>query len=116
MALNLFSLMIHVIVNVIIISPSLWISGRLLVGKARARFSDAVWIVVLGTIIGAFVGVFFTGLVASLVQLVLWLLLVKHFFETGWLTALVISIIAVIIFIVIAIALGLIGMALITFL
>jgi hypothetical protein len=39
---------------------------------------------------------------------------VKHFFDCGWLKALVIAIVAIIIFALIAIILGLIGFALIT--
>jgi len=102
-------------VNTVLISPVLWLSGRALVGKQKAKFTDAVWIVVLGTVIGMFFGYFFVGFVASIIQLIIWLALVKHFFDCGWLMALAISIIAVIIFIVIAIVLGLIGFALITF-
>jgi hypothetical protein len=39
---------------------------------------------------------------------------VKHFFDCGWLKALVIAIVAIIIFALIAVILGLIGFALIT--
>ncbi len=50
------------------------------------------------------------------IELILWLALIKHFFDCGWLKALVISIIAVVIFAVIAVVLALIGFALIAFL
>ena len=46
------NLIIQIIVNIIILSPVLWIAGRLLVGKDKAKFMDALWIVVLGTVIG----------------------------------------------------------------
>ena len=115
MAVNLDALVIHVIVNIIILSPVLWLSGRAIVGKDKAKFTDAVWIVILGTVIGTLFGVFFLGIIASIIQLILWLALVKHFFDCGWLKALAISIIAIIIFAVIAIILALIGFALITF-
>jgi len=114
--INLDSLVINVVTNVIIISPFLWISGRALVGKEKARFSDAVLTVMLGTIIGALFGIYFFGFTASIVQLILWLALIKHFFECGWLQALAISILAVIIFALVAIALGLIGFSLIVYL
>jgi len=42
-------------------------------------------------------------------MLIIWLGLVKHFFDCGWLKALLISIIAVLIFIAIAVLLALIG-------
>jgi hypothetical protein len=116
MALNLDALAINVIVNIIILAPVLWLSGRLLVGKDKAKFLDAVWIVVLGTIVGAVFGFLFTGIIAAIIQLILWLLLVKHFFDCGWLKALAISIIAVVIFAVIVAILAVIGFALFFFL
>lgn len=115
MAVNLDILVIHVIVNTIILSPVLWLSGRAIVGKDKAKFTDAVWIIVLGTVIGTLFGALFSGIIALVIQLILWLALVKHFFDCGWLKALVISIIAVIIFAAIATVLALIGFALITF-
>jgi len=106
----------HLVLNTIVISPVLWLSGRALVGKQKAKFTDAVLVVVLGTVIGIIFGYFFTGFVASVVQLAIWLALVKHFFDCGWLMALAISIIATIIFFVIAALLGLLGFLLIRFL
>jgi len=115
MAINLDSLIIHIIVNTVLVSPVLWLSGRALVGRQKAKFTDALMIVFLGTVVGAFFGAFFVGFLAAIIQLILWLFLVKHFFDCGWLMALAISIIAVIIFIVIAAILGVIGFALISF-
>ena len=112
MAFDLGTLVIHIIVNVIVLAPVFWLSGRLLVGKDRAKFTDAVWIVVLGTLVGAAFGYFFSGWVALIIELVLWLLIVKHFFDCGWLKALAISIIAVIIVAIIVIVLALLGIAL----
>ncbi|MFH0748742.1 MAG: hypothetical protein V1915_02325 [Candidatus Bathyarchaeota archaeon] len=113
MAIDLVSLLIHIIINIIIISPALWLSGRLLVGGQKAKLTDASWIVVLGTVMGVVVGVVFRGFFASIIQLVLWLLLVKHFFDTGWGKALTIAVIAVVIFLLVGVVLGLIGIALI---
>jgi len=72
--------------------------------------------VILGTVIGALFGILFHGFTASLIQLILWLALIKHFFECGWLQALAISLLAVVIFAFVAIALGLIGFTLIAYL
>ncbi len=115
MAINLDILAIHVIINTIILSPFLWLSGRAIVGKDKAKFTDAIWIIVLGTVIGTLFGALFSGIIALVIQLILWLALIKHFFDCGWLKALVISIIAVVIFAVIAVVLALIGFALIAF-
>jgi hypothetical protein len=48
--------------------------------------------------------------------LVIWLALVKHFFDTGWLRALAIAIVAIIIYVIIAaiLALLLVGVLLFT--
>ena len=113
---NLDTLVIHIIVNTIILSPVLWLAGRAIVGGERARFTDAILIIMIGTVIGTIFGAYFTaGFLASIIQLILWLLLVKHFFDCGWLKAFAISIFAVIIFIAIVIILGIIGFSLIPF-
>ena len=115
MAVNLDALFVHITVNTIILSPFIWLSGRAIVGKKKARFTDAVWIVTTGTLVGALFGAYFKGFVASIVQLILWLLTVQYFFDCGWLKALAISIVAVILFAVIAVILGFIGFTLILF-
>ena len=111
MAINLDAVVIQMVVGVIIISPVLWPSGRAVVGREKAKVIDAIWIVILGTVIGGIFGFFFTGIIAAIIQLLIWLALVKHFFDTGWLTAFGISILAVIIFAVIAVILALVGFA-----
>ena len=50
MAVNLDILLINLIINIIVVSPILWIAGRLLAGKDKAKFTDALWIVILGNI------------------------------------------------------------------
>ena len=111
MAINLDVVVIQIIVGVIVISPVLWLSGRAVVGREKAKFTDAVWIVVLGTVIGGIFGWLFVGVIAFIIQLFIWVALVKHFFDTGWLKALGISILAVIIFAVIVVILALVGFA-----
>jgi hypothetical protein len=107
--MDLVALLIQIVVGTIIIAPILWLAGRALVGKEKAKFTDAIWIVLLGIVIGAVVGVFIGGLVAAVIMFVIWLALIKHFFDCGWLMAFAIAVIAVIIFVVIAVVLALIG-------
>jgi hypothetical protein len=108
------NLIIQIIVNIIILAPVLWISGRLLVGKDKAKFMDALWIVVLGTVVGGIFQYLFRGIIAAIIVLFIWLALVKHFFDTGWLRAFAIAVVAIIIWIVIAVIIGLIvGIAII---
>jgi hypothetical protein len=71
--------------------------------------------VVLGTVIGGFFQYLFSGIIESIIVLFIWLALVKHFFDTGWLRALVISVVSIIIWIVIAVIIEIIvGVAIIT--
>jgi hypothetical protein len=60
--------------------------------------------------VGAVFGAFYNGFLASIIQLLIWLGLVKHFFDCGWLKALAISILAVILFVIIAVVLFMLGL------
>jgi hypothetical protein len=105
----LVSLIWSIVVNLIFVAPFLWIAGRLLAGKQNAKGTDALWIVLIGTVVFYFFNLFLSDyisgsiatLIAYFVMLVIWLALVKHFFDCGWLKALAISIIAVIIAIIV---------------
>ncbi len=104
----LIQLTVNILVNLIFVSPFLWIAGRLLAGKHNAKFTDALWIVLIGTVVFYFFNYFladalsgFAVIIAYIVMLIIWLALVKHFFDCGWLKALAISIIAVIIAVII---------------
>jgi hypothetical protein len=110
--MDLIALLIQIVVGTIIVAPILWLAGRALVGKDKAKFLDAIWIVLLGTVIGAVVGALVGGLIAAVIMLIVWLALIKHFFDCGWLMAFVIAIIAVIIFVVVLAILAVIGIGL----
>jgi len=97
LAINLDHLVLPIVVSIIVTSPSLWIVGRILVGKNKAKLSDAVWIVAVGTIIGAIISGFFHGGLAEFVQFLLWLYLIRIRYETNWLKAFIVSILAVVV-------------------
>ena len=107
---DIVGLLIQVVVAIIVIAPILWLVGRALAGKQNAKFTDAIWIVVLGVVIGAIVGAFVGGLIAALIMFFVWLGLIKHFFDCGWLKAFAIAVISVIAFIIIIAVLALIGL------
>lgn len=115
----LIQLIVNIAVNLIFVAPFLWIAGRLLAGKQNAKGTDAIWIVLIGTVVFYFFNLFlsdfilsgFATIIAYIVMLVIWLALVKHFFDCGWLKALAISIIAIIIAIVILFIIALILVA-----
>jgi hypothetical protein len=80
----------------------LYLAGLIVVGGKRARFGDAFLIALLGTIIGFVVALFVTSyLLLLIVQIVVWLGLIKHFYESSWLGALAVAILSVIVFIII---------------
>lgn len=103
-------LLIQIVIAIIVVAPILWLVGRALAGKHNAKFTDAIWIVVLGVVIGSIVNWLIGGIIAALIMFVVWLALIKHFFDCGWIKAFVIAVIAVIVFVVIAVILALIGL------
>ena len=107
--MDLTALLIQIVVSTIILAPVLWLAGRALVGGEKAKFVDAIWIVLLGTIISTVFNQFFSGIIASIILFIILLGLVKHFFDCGWWKALAIAILAVIIFVVIIAILAVIG-------
>ena len=110
--MELAAVAVQIVIGVIIVAPVLWLSGRALVGRQKAKFTDAIWTVVLGVVVGAIVGAFVGGLLGALITFVLWLYLIKHFFDCGWVKALVVAVVAVIIFVAIIAILAVIGIGL----
>ncbi len=95
----------------IITAPSLWFSGKSIVGEHNATFSDALLITTLGIIVKIVLEtVFIEGIIISLIQLIIWLYLVRRYFETDWGKAFVISIISVIVSFIITFGLTIIGL------
>jgi hypothetical protein len=110
--LDLVELLIEIVVAIIVVAPILWLVGRALAGKQNAKFTDAIWIVVLGIVIGAILSVFLGGLISAVIMFFVWLGLIKHFFDCGWLKAFAIAVISVIAFIIIIAVLAIIGIGL----
>jgi len=109
------SLIIQIIVAAVVLAPVLWVVGKWFVGKDKAKFTDALWIGVLGVVIGAVIGFFLSGwfvILGTLIMIVVWIALITHFFDCGLLRGLVIAIIAGIIYWIISIILSIILVAL----
>jgi len=94
--------------NLIVLTVVFYVAGIIVVGGRRALFSDAFVISLLGTIVGNICLLFFPPIIGLILSLVVWLLLIRHYYETGWLGALAVAILAVIIFVVVLFILGLI--------
>ncbi|MEM1592469.1 MAG: hypothetical protein QXX02_02230 [Candidatus Bathyarchaeia archaeon] len=87
----------------------LYVAGRTVVGERKARLSDALIIALLGTILSAILIAFIPyGLIALILSTFVWLLLIKRLYETGWLGAIAVGILALLIFIAILLLLALI--------
>ena len=115
--MDFIGILIQIVISTVILSPALWISGRLIAGKDKAKFTDALWIVFLGSIINTVISAFIGNLVATIILLIVWLALIKHFFDCGWIKAFVIAVVAVVIFAIViailAILFAIIGIAII---
>jgi hypothetical protein len=104
----IFSLTIFFI-NLIVLTLVLYIAGLVVVGKKRALMTDAFLIALVGTVLST---AFFTfipyGLIALVLAILAWLLLIKNLYETGWLSAIAVGIMAMIVFLAAAILIALI--------
>jgi len=113
MAINLDVVILNVVgiaIGSLIVSPILWLIGKAFVGAEKAKFTDAFWIVFLGQVIGSLFNLAFSTIfegfsamiIGFIIQLAIWLGLVKHFFDTdSWGKAFVIALVAVIVTIII---------------
>jgi hypothetical protein len=114
--MDFLPLVIQIVVAAVVLAPVLWIVGKWFVGKDKAKFTDALWIGVLGVVIGAGIGFLITGwvgtILGTLIMIVVWLALITHFFDCGLFKGLVIAVIAGIIYWVVTLILSAILVAL----
>jgi len=98
---------IEFIVKLVILTIVFYVAGRMVVGKRRAKFSDAFVISLFGTLTGTILNLFIPQYsLGEVLSLIVWLLLIKHYYETGWLGALAVGILAVIAMIVLGFLVG----------
>ena len=92
------------IIYLIVIGFVLWLAGEIVVGR-RVTFGEALAIAGVGTfLVGASIALL--GLIGLLLGLVIFLLLVKHYFKTGWLGAIGVGIMAIVVLVVLTFILG----------
>lgn len=99
-------------VNLIVLTIVFYFAGLIVVGKKRALLGDAITIALLGTVINAFFLLLLPRamMLGTILSLIAWLLLIRHYYETGWLGALAVAILAVIIFVTLGFILSLLLM------
>ena len=105
-------LIIQLIIAGIIGGIFVWLAGKAL-GAPKATYWHGILIVVLAIIVSDIIGYFLSGLgwVKTIIEIIVILLLIKHFFAVGWLKAIVIAILAVVIAIIVTFILALLGLA-----
>jgi len=105
--------LIAFIIELIAMTIIFYVAGLIVVGQKRALLGDAFVISLLGTVVSTICLLFFPVWVAlpfdsvfrinmgAVLSLIGWLLLIRYYYETGWLGALAVGILAIILFIVI---------------
>lgn len=96
------------VIYLLIIGFVLWLAGEIVVGR-RVTFGEALGIASVGTFLVGGIIVFIGGInfvLGLLLGLLVFLLLVKHYFRTGWLGAIGVGIMTIIVGIVIVFVLG----------
>ena len=101
----LIGFLIVFIIYLVVIGFVLWLAGEIVVGR-RVTFGEALGIAGVGTFLVGAALAFLPGLIGLAIGLVIFLLLVKHYFKTGWLGAIGVSIMAIVVGIVIIFILG----------
>jgi hypothetical protein len=109
---DLLGALIHLIILGIIVGIFVWLAGRAL-GAPKATYWHGILIVVSAIIITDILGFFLAGLgwVWTIIEIIIILLLIKHFFAVGWVKAIVIAILAAVIAFVVTVILAAVGLA-----
>jgi len=103
---------IHLVIAGIIGGIFVWLAAKAL-SAPRATYWHGILTVISAIILTDIIGYFIGGLgwITTIIEIVIILLLIKHFFGVGWIKAVVIAILAVVILIIVIFVLALIGIA-----
>jgi len=109
---GIVGLIIQLIIAGIIGGIFVWLAGKAL-GAPKATYWHGILIVVSAIIVSDIIGYFLSGLgwIRTIIEIIVILLLIKHFFAVGWVKAIVIAILAVVIAIIVTFVLALLGLA-----
>ena len=109
---DIIGTLIHLIVAGIIGGIFVWLAAKAL-NAPKATYWHGILTVVSAIIITDILGYFIGGLgwLWSIIEIIIILLLIKHFFGVGWLKAIVIAVLAFVILIIVVFVLALLGIA-----
>ena len=110
---DIIGTIIHLIVAGIIGGIFVWLAAKAL-HAPRATYWHGILTVVLAIILTDILGYFLSGLgwLWTIIEIIVILLLIKHFFGVGWIKAIVIAVLAVVILIIVIFVLALLGLPL----
>jgi hypothetical protein len=89
-----------------VLSAVFYLAGVAVVGRHRVLFKDAFAISTLGTLVLIVCLSVFSLEVAAVLSLFAWLLLVRHYYETGWLGSIAVGLSSVLVAVVVLVLLG----------
>ncbi|MCX8176232.1 MAG: hypothetical protein N3E48_03240 [Candidatus Bathyarchaeota archaeon] len=93
----------------VIVSLAVYFAGRVIVGE-KAKFTRSLLLTLVGVVIVSLFFIFTVTLlgrtISFMLTMIIWLWLIKSFFNTGWLAALGIAILSIFMFIVVLLILG----------
>jgi hypothetical protein len=109
---DILGTIVHLVIAGIIGGVFVWLAGKAL-GAPKATYWHGILTVISAIILTDVIGYFLgsTGWLSIIIQLIVILLLIKHFFGVGWLKAIVIAILAVVILVIVIIVLAFVGLA-----
>src|SRR2546425_10923587 len=102
---TLVSFLILFMISLRVMGFMLWLAGEIVVGR-KVNFGEAIAVAGTGIFLVGAVIVFVQGLLGLLIGLLIFLLLVKHYFKTGWLGAIGVAIMAIVVLVVLTFILG----------
>lgn len=107
--MDVVAFLIQLIVVGVILGLFVWLAAKAL-GAPKASYYHGILTVISAVILGDVITYLIHGWFGTIVELVVVLLLIKHFFGVGWVKAAIIAILSVIIALVITAILALIGL------
>jgi len=109
---DIIGTIIHIVIAGIVGGIFVWLAAKAL-GAPRASYWHGILTVMSALIVTDIIGYFLGGLgwITEIIELILILFLIKHFFGVGWIKAVVIAILAIVILIIVIFVLAFVGIA-----
>jgi hypothetical protein len=110
---DIIGIIIHLVIAGLIGGIFVWLAAKAL-NAPKATYYHGILTVISAIILSDIIGYFIggrLGWITTIIEVVVILLLIKHFFAVGWVKAVIIAVLAVVILIVVIFVLALLGIA-----